>query len=670
MKNLRNYREFVRKQKRDIKNLTEGRNFDSIFENKVNSLIEGQITTLEFETYLEHDLYLNINENYLINENLASEFANKVISKVKSLFNNLYKKIKENDGFQMLVTFTEKVTSGLSKFWSILKKIKWGQIIKKLLITLGITSIVSYILSQFSVGWVAMMGARMGSSVIGAKVADKVVDGKKPSPGEKPSPDKKKSLWPKIGTAILNFFKLFKRLKWTIVIFFGVVFVLNLIFNPLFEPILKVAKVATFSTIFSDEFEQTANAIVTIPKVTPSNVNIDLTAADKLSRYPEVSSTVKTAIGEVGESIKENPKEASQEVADLINNTKQEVLSGQESNDELISSSDDVDVDSEQDVVTGDEANITLNNLLDEVRVKDYEYSEEVLNRDKFYDNDYFKKIMQDCYEGKLDKALERGTFDWQKAKDIYLENGVIKEVDGNYYDGNELVIFPGDKTYNEMIEKFDESGGYPLRLLVSEKVESTSKMIISNIKSGDSEAISYSGFFSFSTQTYEEGPNTGKKSFMLMINQVRSENDAEGMNFMYFPGIHDKIIVQQGDDEYEASTEKLGKIIEQLFPEKIEEYNSFLKSNNLSSTSESFSIKNYYQFITESFLSKIFGKFKVKEIDDNEQVKKSFIEIIKKEKRKSIKINLLNMFSGKYGKEEGNKLSKEIGLKNIVYKI
>lgn len=173
--NIKNYRTFIRERKREVNKLTSGLSTDSTFESKVNLLLEGQISNLEFQTYLENDLYLTINENYMINESLASKFADKVKSKIKSLFNNLYQKIKETTGFQMIISFFEKVVSGISRFWKFLKKVKAGKLLKKLAITLGITSLASYILAQFGAGWVALMGGRMGASMIGKKVGDKVV---------------------------------------------------------------------------------------------------------------------------------------------------------------------------------------------------------------------------------------------------------------------------------------------------------------------------------------------------------------------------------------------------------------------------------------------------------------------------------------------------------------
>lgn len=503
--NISNYRTFIRERKREVNKLTTGLSTDSIFETKVNSLLEGQITSLEFENYLENDLYLTINENYMINESLASKFADKVKSKIKSLFNNLYQKLKETNGFQMIISFFEKVVSGVSKFWKFLKKVKAGKLLKKLAITLGITSLASYILAQFGAGWVALMGGRMGASLIGKKVGNKVVkenlnyislfeqfsnikdlnnflskinvstnklnsnliinfyknviDGKfqskfdkwkdvlvnklkhlknatnsrnetrikeslvmlknhlkindegksdiisdsnlksylgksdgrkwgdlhaeilsilsgydlikadigdkntkqdvkkddgsdknvkkdsqkKDIKSDEPSSDKsdkepgdksgdkkesKKSIWSKIGGAISKFFKLFRKLKWAIVIFFGVVFILNLIFFPIFEPILQVAEVSSFSMILSDDFEETANAVSSIPKVNLDDVKINTDITGELPGDSEVNKTIQGAVNDVKGNIEGNEELAAEEADDIVQKSFNETRTG------------------------------------------------------------------------------------------------------------------------------------------------------------------------------------------------------------------------------------------------------------------------------------------------------------------------------------------------------
>jgi hypothetical protein len=479
---------------------------------------------------LEHDLYLNINESYLINESLASKFADNVKSKIKSLFNNLYQKLKETSGFEMIISFFEKVVSGLSKFWKFLKKVKAGKILKKLSITLGITSLASYILAQFGAGWAALMGGRMAANILGKKIGDKVVkesfhlklfedflkskdyknihnqnidkindfynrnykiidsyynfifknignskpsingssestlrgggdalpwvqkdlffrgtsklsdlykefdkklkqlkthiknhktngffefinwisnhsilkkkevesnvkflsetwkninkneksiidefeflvgfkfqasnatntnnknnlsldktdkkntsdktdkkiddndskeDSKEDSNKDIESDDKKtddkkeskKSIWSKIGGAISTFFKIFRKLKWAIVIFFGVVFILNLIFFPIFDPILQIAQVSSFSMILSDDFEETANTISSIPKVNLEDVEINTDISDNLPSDSEVSENIQGAVNDVKDNIEGNEELAAEEADDIV----------------------------------------------------------------------------------------------------------------------------------------------------------------------------------------------------------------------------------------------------------------------------------------------------------------------------------------------------------------
>jgi hypothetical protein len=483
--NIKSYRSFIREKKREVNKSTKGVKVDNLFEKKVNFLLEGQITTLEFETYLESELYLNVNETYLINESLASNFADKVISKIKSLFNNLYQKLKEDSGFQMIISFFDKVVSGISKFWNFLKKIKAGKLLKKLSITLGITSLASYILAQFGAGWVALMGARMVAATVGKKVGDKVVgesfniklyeefilskdyynkstdniqeidefytknytvvdsyydqifrnsgsgelynefksrwsqlkvdrkryktafleffnwvvnnqivkkskstieleslkwkkknqskveiiekfelllgvsaktglnkekenvindiekklDGDNKETIEKdkidnepikddPIDNNKKSIWSKIGGSISKFFKIFRKLKWAIVIFFGVVFILNLIFFPIFEPILQIAQVSSFGTILSDAFEQTANSISSIPNTTTDGVKLNLNVENKLSDNTEVGKNIQGTIDEVKGNIKGNEKLAAEEADDIVKKAFNETRTG------------------------------------------------------------------------------------------------------------------------------------------------------------------------------------------------------------------------------------------------------------------------------------------------------------------------------------------------------
>jgi len=128
---MHNYRSFIRETKREVNKLTLGKEYDKYFEDKVNLYLNSDITQNEFDNYLDNELYLNINESFLITESLASKFADSVQSKVKSIFKNLYTKIKESKGFEMMISFFDKVASGISKFWKFLKKIKAGKLLKK-----------------------------------------------------------------------------------------------------------------------------------------------------------------------------------------------------------------------------------------------------------------------------------------------------------------------------------------------------------------------------------------------------------------------------------------------------------------------------------------------------------------------------------------------------------
>lgn len=494
---MKKYRTFIREAKRDVNKLTVSNSYDKHFEDKVNLYLSDNITQDEFNNYLDNELYLNINESFLITESLASKFADSVKSKVKSIFNNLYSKIKETKGFEMIISFFSKVSSGFSKFSSFLKKIKAGKLLRKLLITLGITSLASYILTQFGAGWVALMGGRMAANLVGKKVSDKVVkerlnnlmlyeefildneykeinkenldkindfykknykiidsyyeyvfknvgdvslynefksrfkilkdninkkyetspfvefinwfsnnktlkrkdkiksietaserwkksnqnqtsivdefesiiglkftdsdsdkntkkeldkkDNNKIKPdgsitgttnqvgnnkrsnnkgsnnkgsNNKKADNKKTSIWSKIGSSISKLFKILRKLKWAVVIFFGVMFILNLIFSPIFEPILAIANVSSLGMILSDEFEETANAIGSIPKVTTDDVDIKVNITSDLPGDSEVTKNIQGAINDVKDNISDNPEEATNEVTDLANNMK------------------------------------------------------------------------------------------------------------------------------------------------------------------------------------------------------------------------------------------------------------------------------------------------------------------------------------------------------------
>jgi hypothetical protein len=515
---VKKYRNFIRERKREVNKLTNNTSFDLVFEKKVDSLLKDQITSLEFESYLENDFYLYLNESYLINESIASKFADSVKSKAKSIFNNLHNKLKETKGFEMIISFLDKVVSGISKFWKFLKKVNAGKILKKLLITLGITSLASYILTQFGAGWVALMGGRMTAGLLGKKIGNKIVkenlnylmlfeqfnrdnykllnlflnkinvstnklnsdlilnfyqsvldskqgskfnqwkdalveilkllrnaansknetrikealiklknhlsiddkgntkiisdnnlssylgksDGRKfgnlhgeilsilssyslietkakseqkPKENTKSQEDKNKeentksqedknkeentksksdkedyrsqnktgdkktSIWSKIGSGISKFFKILRKLKWAVVIFFGVVFILNLIFFPIFEPILQIAQVSSFGVVLSDGFEETANAISSIPKVDTSGVKLNLDITDNLPSDSEVTKNIQGSIDDIKENIQGNEEIASKEADDIIQKafleTKSENINISDINDDI-----------------------------------------------------------------------------------------------------------------------------------------------------------------------------------------------------------------------------------------------------------------------------------------------------------------------------------------------
>lgn len=253
-------------------------------------------------------------------KNVAMIFFKAVVDKIKAglkaMTSALLGKEKGDKAISLMASFVEKIAAGLNKFGEWLKKHKKGiyTIIIKLMASLGITSIVSAIMSQFGAGWVAAMGGKLAASAVGKKAGNvaakavvkesqlyeeltQVLDETEHAvqAGEKeklgiievdPSkfanfkvmtPDelkefgietakeagKVKKTMMKLGTGVVKFFKVYKKLKIALIIAFGVLFILGTyFFNPLLDPVLEVAKLQHFSEIFTHDFGG-----VTIPLV-------------------------------------------------------------------------------------------------------------------------------------------------------------------------------------------------------------------------------------------------------------------------------------------------------------------------------------------------------------------------------------------------------------------
>lgn len=333
------YKNFVMEQRREFGRLTQNHSHDPLFESQVEGFLSGRISKREFSEYLDGEFYLSVNESYLITEGLVQNFVDKVMDKIKSIWKNVNQKIKESKGMQMIMTLMEKVVDGISKFWGVLKKVKWGLILKKMVVSFSVTSLVTYILSQFSAGWVVMMGGKMAAKSVAGKVSGKLFgqdeEKKKEKEGSdegsessEEKPKEKVSMWKKIGNGIVTFFKIFKKLKWAVVIFFGVVFVLNLIFSPIFENILQFAKLEKFADIFSENFEKAASSMTQIPAAKPSDFKVNLSGTS-IQDQEEMNDNVGEALSDVKENISHDPEEAGEDVREIINGTRKHILGGE-----------------------------------------------------------------------------------------------------------------------------------------------------------------------------------------------------------------------------------------------------------------------------------------------------------------------------------------------------
>jgi len=166
------YRNFIREQKRALNKISPDSSYDKVFEAKVDLYLNETIGIKEFERYLDKELYLSTPLNEGIISSVAKKFYKSVTNKVKSFIDNINDKIKSSKGFELVIKFFDKVSTGFNKFYKFLKKVKAGKLLKKMLITLGISSIVTYIFAQFGAGWVALMGGRMAASTVGSKIGN------------------------------------------------------------------------------------------------------------------------------------------------------------------------------------------------------------------------------------------------------------------------------------------------------------------------------------------------------------------------------------------------------------------------------------------------------------------------------------------------------------------
>lgn len=381
MKQLKFYNEFrnhnrkiIREHIKEIKKSGFTPEVDLLFKEQCNLFISGGITIHQFDSYLEKDLGLNeVNESFFDwSKKVAVKFFQRVFNKVKIFFSTIFSKIKENREkiMEMLCVIIDKIMSGLKKFGKWIKENKKGlhTLMVKIIVSLSISAVVSYILSMFGTGWVAAMGVKMGTSAVskkvGGSVASAVTKEKKLNylkTYQKVFESMKDNLL-KIGSGLKKFFDVLKKFKIAILIFFGVVFILNLMFDPMFDPILEIAGMTKLSDVFSNSF-----AIPTPDKIskididdiksssikTDVNIKLDLgeTGKEYIENADETNSelikTIKLSVNDASKNIIEDPELAKKNIANIVNQLHEEIQNSEPANIEDVSAKDANDLDNE-----------------------------------------------------------------------------------------------------------------------------------------------------------------------------------------------------------------------------------------------------------------------------------------------------------------------------------
>jgi hypothetical protein len=381
MKQLKFYNEFrnhnrkiIREQIKEIKKSGFTPEVDLLFKEQCDLFISGGITIYQFDSYLEKDLGLNeVNESFFDwSKKVAVKFFQRVFNKVKIFFSTIFSKIKENRDkiMEMLCVIVDKIMSGLKKFGKWIKENKKGlhTLMVKIIVSLSISAVVSYILSMFGTGWVAAMGVKMGTSAVskkvGGSVASAVTKEKKLNylkTYQKVFESMKDNLL-KIGSGLKKFFDVLKKFKIAMLIFFGVVFILNLMFDPMFDPILEIAGMTKLSDVFSNSF-----AIPTPDKIskididdiksssikTDVNIKLDLgeTGKEYIENADETNSelikNIKLSVNDVSKNITEDPELAKKNIANIVNQLHEEIQNSEPANIEDVSAKDANDLDNE-----------------------------------------------------------------------------------------------------------------------------------------------------------------------------------------------------------------------------------------------------------------------------------------------------------------------------------
>jgi hypothetical protein len=627
MKHIKSYRNIIRERKREIVNLTKSFSVkeDNNFIIVCDKYLTDSISIKEFNDYLDNDLDLiNINESWFSDLgdniskkwNISSNFFNSIVAKVKAFIKSYLVKCTQGDlrdkTLELLSSFYEKIMSGMKMFGDFIKKNKKGlySLLTKISVSLGISFTVTYILSFFSAGWVAALGAKMGASMVAKKAGEKVSktvvgEGKLHSYNtfinedqqteQKPEqkPEQKATIGSSIkkgalvlGKGILSFFKVLRKFKIAILIFFGTVFILDLIFHPMFAPIVHIAQMHHLSDLFSQDFTPVAN----IPKVDLNKASevkvVNITKAGaSLKAISYTSDSIETkdmgqnigisldqSLNTLKENITNHPQDAAKGTGELINQLIPQV------HDNNLDGMTGVTSQPAHDL-TADDFHKTTGHDINDIRETEHEgelnikaalASDEYLRKGEHVLTEAEQKVedMTNKWDG-LSKQISKlyKHHKWDEYKKLMIDNGLVTKTDDGHYLSNlssinkEYYYFPGDKGYEEILKErgFDDGYDYgPVQVDVNEwsKIDGVAKTFMSSSNGGE-------GFNGMANISFTERAD-GKNIMMLTI----SVDGGEGREY-FFNGDY----ISENGEKYEIDKEHLLKIVEKLFPEKVEDY-------------------------------------------------------------------------------------------------
>lgn len=606
MKYIKSYRNIIRERKRELDKLTKSFNVndDNDFIIVCDKYLSDSISIKEFNDYLDNDLKLNMmNENWFTDLvggkkwNATSEFFNSIVAKIKSFSKSYLVKCSDESlrdkTLELLSTLYERIMSGMKMFGDFIKRNKKGLYtsLTKISVSLGISFTVTYILSFFSVGWVAALGAKMGASVISKKAGEKT---SKVLVGEEKihrynsfineestigSSIKKGAL--SLGKGILSFFKVLRKFKIAILIFFGTVFILDLIFHPIFAPIVQIAQMNHLSDIFSQDFTPVTN----IPKVDLTKasevkvVNLAKAGASlKAISYDndnieakDMGQTFGSGLDQSLNNLKDvtdHPQEVAKGAGDLVNQLAAQVhdnntegVNGVTSQPAQDLTSDDFHKTTGHDIDDIKDKSIEKEVEDGEMNIKSSLASDESLRKGEHVLTEVEQKT-EEVYQkfDKISNKLERLAQDgkWDEYKKLMLDNEIITKTDDGYLSNlnsdKEHYYFPGDKGYEQIAKNYGQEVNYPIHVAeYSDNIDSTTKTFISN-----SDGNSFNGFTSLSFDERSDGKNM----MILMIAVDGGESRTYFFNGDYIE-----------ENGYEIDKESLLKVVKNLFPEKVEEY-------------------------------------------------------------------------------------------------